>query len=144
MSDNDLIDAAKGLLSRHEGRRTRMYKCSAGYNTIGVGHNLDALPISEFAVDVILADDLKSVFADLDRVLPWWRREGWVRQLALLDLCFNLGIERLSLFKNTLSAWERGNYPAAAAGLVASKWFTQVGVRGPRVVQMVRDGTMPA
>lgn len=29
------------LLTKHEGRRRKPYKCSAGANTIGVGHNID-------------------------------------------------------------------------------------------------------
>lgn len=141
MMDQSLIGTAKAMLTRHEGRRQIAYKDSVGIWTVGVGHNLQ-VPISDDAIDVILADDLRNVEAALDTHLPWWRSEGWPRQLALVDLCFNLGTERLLQFRNTLSAWSKGDYEGAAQGLIASKWYTQVGNRGPAVVQMVR-GTWP-
>lgn len=141
--DNELLDTAKKMLERHEGRRNVAYKDSVGIWTVGVGHNLQ-VPISDDAIDVILADDLRTVEAELDQALPWWRREGWVRRLALIDLCFNLGIQGLLGFRNTLAAWKAGDYRGAAEGLTASKWFGQVGQRGQRIVQMVCEGTMPS
>jgi len=135
--------AVNAMLSLHEGRRRMMYKCTAGYNTIGVGHNLDANPISERAIDVIFADDLASVESNLTRVLPWWRQEAPARQAALIDLCFNLGVVRLLAFRNTLGAWQKKDYAGAASGLMDSLWYKQVGTRGPRIVTMVRTGQMP-
>jgi lysozyme len=132
------------LLEQHEGRVRRLYKCSAGFNTIGVGHNLDANPISDRAIDVILEDDLEQVFRQLDEWIPWWRGEDEVRRAALIDLTFNMGISGFMKFKNTLAAWVKRDYAGAAAGLEQSLWFTQVGRRGPRVVKMVRDGVWPS
>lgn len=137
--DQSLIGTAKAMLTRHEGRRQIAYKDSVGIWTVGVGHNLQT-PISDDAIDVILADDLRNVEAALDSYLPWWRSEGWPRQLALVDLCFNLGINGLLQFRNTLAAWEKHDYEGAARGLMDSKWYGQVGKRGPAVVQMVRGG----
>ncbi len=93
------VKRAKELLELHEARRDRMYKCSAGFNTIGIGHNLDANPISERAIDVIFEDDLNVVLNDLTKNLPWWRTLSENRQLVLVDMCFNLGIGRLLGFK---------------------------------------------
>jgi lysozyme len=137
------MDKLYKLLDGHEGRKRKMYKCSAGYNTIGVGHNLDANPISDRAIQVILEDDVADVIAQLDAQLPWWRDNDEVRQAALIDLCFNLGIGTLRTFRNTLAAWQAGDFDAAAIGLENSKWYSQVGRRGPRVVSMVRNGTWP-
>lgn len=133
----------RALLTEHEGRVAKLYKCSAGFNTIGVGHNLDANPISDAAIDVILTDDIAGVERDLDRALPWWRNEDTVRQAAMIDLCFNMGIGTLLTFKNTLQSWRERFYGGAARGLEQSKWFTQVGRRGPRIVSMVRHGEWP-
>ena len=30
------------MLERHEGRKKKVYRCSKGKKTIGVGHNVDA------------------------------------------------------------------------------------------------------
>jgi lysozyme len=134
------LDALTEMLARHEGERLKMYKCPAGYNTIGVGHNLDAKSISQRASRVILEDDIADVFADLDKHLTWWRGETEARQLALADLCFNMGIGGLLKFKNTLAAWKSGDYVNAALGLRTSKWFEQVGRRSHTITEMVRNG----
>lgn len=134
------ISALKKLLELHEGRRGSIYKCSAGYNTIGVGHNLDTNPISDKAIDVILEDDIAVVLSDLNKNLPWWRQLSERRQLVLADMCFNLGIGRLLGFKNTLKAMENGNYEEAANGMAASKWAAQVGRRAERLIKMMREG----
>jgi lysozyme len=134
------VQKAKELLTLHEARRNRLYKCSQGYNTIGIGHNLDANPISERAIDVIFEDDLNSVLNDLTKNLPWWRNLSEDRQLVLVDMCFNLGIGKLLGFKNTLKAVEEGRYEDAAVGMGQSLWATQVGNRAIRLINMMRKG----
>ena len=134
------VKRAKELLELHEARRNRMYKCSAGFHTIGIGHNLDANPISERAIDVIFEDDLNVVMNDLTKNLPWWRTLSENRQLVLVDMCFNLGIGRLLGFKNTLKAMEEGRFEDAAGGMGQSLWATQVGSRAARLIKMMREG----
>ena len=130
----------KELLTLHEGKRNSVYKCSQGFNTIGIGHNLDANPISDKAIDVIFEDDLNTVLNDLTKNLPWWRTLSENRQHVLIDMCFNLGIGRLLGFKNTLKAMEDGRYEDAAIGMGQSLWASQVGTRAIRLIKMMRDG----
>lgn len=35
------------FIEKHEGRQNKPYKCPAGFNTIGVGWNIDAHPLPE-------------------------------------------------------------------------------------------------
>ena len=58
----------------------------------------------------------------------------------LADMCFNLGINRLLGFKNTLAAIKAGDYEAAADGMLASMWAKQVGKRAHRLIKMMREG----
>lgn len=44
------------LIEFHEGRRNIRYLCPAGFETIGVGHNLEASPLTDGQVDVVLGD----------------------------------------------------------------------------------------
>ena len=133
----------RALLELNEGRRNKVYKDSLGYDTIGIGH-LMSRPISDAAVDQIFADDLAEHEAELRELCPWIDEHDEVRQAALIDLCFNLGRTKLAQFKNTLGAFRVKAYEAAALGLEQSRWFTQVGKRGPRIVKMVRTGAWPA
>ena len=135
-------------LRRDEGVEYKLYFDTLGIPTTGVGHNLNAKPLPEGwtypltddQVDQLLADDIGDVFNELDRVFPWWRGMSYGRQRALANMCFNLGITRLSGFKNTLAAMEQGRYTTAAAGMMASKWAEQVGKRAERLAEMMVTG----
>jgi lysozyme len=147
-------------LVRDEGERLKVYRCTAGKRTIGVGRNLDDVgiaPAESALLGITVADamargvtraqsrgllssDIDRCERDLDRKLPWWRRLGDVRQRVLLNMCFNLGITRLLGFRDTLAAIERGDYAAAAAGMADSAWHRQVGKRALRLEAMMRTG----
>jgi len=138
------IPKIRALLARHEGRRNKMYHDSKGIQTIGIGHNLRDRPISDRAVDLIFEDDLNDHVADLFRVFPWAEDLDEVRQAAAIDLVFNMGINTLSTFHNTMAAFAAGNWEATALGLENSKWYSQVATRAPRIVKMIRTGLWPA
>lgn len=130
----------KSQLRLHEDERFRPYKCTAGKTTIGVGRNLDDVGISKEESDFLLSNDIARVERELDKAMPWWRQMTEVRQRVLADMCFNLGLDRLSGFVNTLAAMRRGDYDAAAEGMLASKWATQVGGRAKRLAAMMKTG----
>jgi lysozyme len=68
-----------------------------------------------------------------------------VRQVALANLAFNLGIHGLAQFRNTLAAIERGDWPAAVQGLRQSLWYRQVGKsRSDRILHMIGTGAYPS
>lgn len=132
--------ALRELLIAHEGLRLKPYQDTVGKLTIGVGRNLDDKGISMHEAMLMLDHDIEAVEDDLDQRLPWWRGLTEVRQLVLADMCFNLGVHRLQGFRNTLAAIQAGDYEAAAAGMLASKWATQVGKRAHRLAKMMREG----
>lgn len=136
-------DAVIRLLVLHEGERLFPYRDPLGKITIGVGRNLTDLGISQEESRFLLLGDLARVEQELDRALPWWRQEDAVRQAALIDLAFNLGLPRLLRFRRTLEAWRLGKHEAAADALVDSLWYGQVKTRGRRIVAMVRTGQWP-
>lgn len=128
-------------LKRDEGVRQKMYRDSLGIETIGVGHNLRDVPISMAAVERILADDLADIERELRRAFPWVAELSAPRYGVLLNMAFNLGIPRLRGFVNTLGAIKNGAYDAAARGMLASKWATQVGARADRLAEQMRSDT---
>lgn len=136
MDTKKLIDE----LSIDEGRKARIYVDTVGKITGGVGRNLSDRPFFEDEIDLMLKNDIKLVEADLDTNLPWWRKMTDVRQRALANLCFNLGISRLLLFKNSLALLRAGKYDEAAAAFMNSKWAKQVGQRAVRVTNQIRKG----
>ena len=133
-------------LRRDEGVRYTPYFDTVGDETVGVGHNLKACPLpvhyplTEEQVDNILGGDLVTVFHAMDGHLGWWRQMSYARQRVLVNMCFNLGIERLMKFVNTLAAMERCEYNDAADKMLQSKWAQQVGERATRLAAMMREG----
>jgi lysozyme len=141
-----VIDALREQLIDHEGLKLHAYQDSLGYWTIGVGRLIDKRKGGRITRDealYLLDNDIAEKIGELRAALPWFTTQDEIRQRALVDLAFNLGVPGLLTFKNTLAAWQRGDYAGAARGLQHSLWFKQVGRRGPRIVHMVKEGTEP-
>src|SRR5260221_216391 len=119
-------------LINDEGLRLKPYRDTVGKLTIGVGRNLDDKGISQEEAAIMLENDIDEHVALLDAKLPWWRKLDEARQNALANMAFNLGIEGLLGFKNSLALLERGEYEKAAANFAMSKWAKQVGPRADR------------
>jgi lysozyme len=126
-------------LTIDEGRRARVYTDTVGKLTVGVGRNISDRAFSDDEIDLMLANDIKLVEAQLDRSLPWWRQMNDARQNVLANMCF-MGIGTLLTFKNTLAAMQDSRYSDAADGMLASKWAKQVGQRANRLAEIMRKG----
>ena len=131
------LAALKNMLRQHENLRLKPYHDSVGKLTIGVGRNLDDRGITNEEAMFLLETDVTLVLSDLDRVFPWWRTLSDVRQLVLANMCFNLGITRLTLFKKFIAALQAGEYDLAAAEMLNSKWSSDVGIRATTLAAMM-------
>lgn len=144
----DQIKVLEQELIADEGFRTDAYKDGLGNWTIGIGHFLGKNPVPDITRDKVFqlfASDLTTVIHDLDLHLPWWINLNQVRQRALINLCFNMGIgdERKGLlsFHNTLAYLQSGSYNLASAHLAKSAWAHQVQEsRSSRIIKQVKEG----
>lgn len=132
--------ALKAQLIRHEGLRLKPYRCPAGFLTIGVGRNLETRGITAGEADTLLEHDIDLCLRLLTDRFAWFADLDGVRQRALVDLCFNLGMPTLLEFTRALAAMAKGDYETAGAEFRRSHWYQQVGVRGPVIVGMVISG----
>ena len=137
MSDQ-LID----MLKRHEGVRSKVYMCSAGYETIGVGRNIaeSGLGLSDDEVSYLLNNDITRVREELNDTYFWFAALNEARQDAMIDICFNLGLTRSRGFINALEAMSREQFDIAADEFMDSRWSQQVGNRAIEVTEMIRTG----
>lgn len=126
-------------LQRHEGLRLKVYPDTEGVLTIGYGVNLEA-GITEEEARYLLLNRVLRAAEDLGSQLPWTDDLDDARRHVLLNMCYNLGINRLLGFKNTLTAVKEGRYDDAAAGMLDSKWATQVGGRAVELAEQMRTG----
>jgi len=134
------IATLQKALVRDEGLRTRPYRCTAGKLTIGVGRNLDAVGITPAEAMAMLDNDIKTVATQLDAKLPWWRNLDEARQHVLANMAFNMGIETLCTFTNTLALVQAGKYDDAGKAMLQSKWAGQVGPRATRLAVQMQTG----
>jgi len=138
---SDLIEQLK----RHEGVETHVYKCTAGFETIGVGRNVSAsgLGLSSDEIDYLLQNDINRCVRELAYAFDWFSSLDGVRQDAMVNLAFNLGMTRLQQFKLALDAMERGQYHKASTEFLDSRWAKQVGNRAIEVTYMIASGEYP-
>lgn len=127
-------------LRRDEGVRAKPYRDSVGKLTIGVGRNLDDVGLRPDEIDYLLANDVKAAADQLDARLPWWRKLDDVRQDVLVNMAFNLGIDKLLTFHTTLGDIQRGDYQAASVAMLESEWAKQVHDRATRLAAMMATG----
>jgi len=127
-----------------EGCRLKAYKDTVGVWTIGYGHTgpevQKGLVWTQEKAEAVLIADVRKHNAELLRRAPWISGLDPVRQRVLFNMAFNLGINGLLGFKNTLAYVQAGKYDFAADGMLKSKWAGQVGDRAVRLAKLMRGG----
>lgn len=126
-----------------EGYSEKPYRCPAGKLTIGYGFNLEDAGLSREESLLILRYRLDRIAAALEQKWPWFRDLSYPRKAALIGMAYQMGLAGLYGFKNTLAYVEAGQYEAAAAGMLASKWARQTPPRARRAAYMMRYGKFP-
>ncbi len=135
-----MTESLEEMIIRHEGFIPHAYQDSLGYWTIGIGRLIDkrkAGGITKEEAIFLLGNDLDKCRLDLDGKLPWWKNLTPERQMVLMDMTFNLGINGLLGFKNTLKLIEDGKYKEAAKAMLQSHWASQVGNRAIELSSMM-------
>jgi lysozyme len=129
----------KNHLNWAEGRRRFPYEDSVGKVTIGVGRNLDDRGLSDEEIDFLLENDINIALRDA-HTLSFFDTLDENRQLIVVDMVFNMGINRFRGFINTIDALSKADYNRAADEMVDSKWYRQTGRRARKLVKAMRTG----
>ena len=131
------------MLTRDEGLRRKPYLDSTNHVSIGIGRNLTDKGVSGRTIDQMFQEDLDEAFLGAKDFFP--DMDSWTpaRQMAVINMVFNLGSFGFEKFKATRAAIERGDWDEAADHALNSKWATQVHGRSLRVAYMLRTGEIP-
>jgi lysozyme len=140
MTTQAQLNLLRADLKRDEGIRLKPYKCSAGKLTIGVGRNIEDRGITEEESEVLLNTDIALCILDLQKNFKWYEKLDFIRQNAMINMCFNLGITRLLGFKKFINSMEVSDYSSAGFNMMDSKWAVQVGDRAKRLRTMIVHG----
>jgi lysozyme len=96
--------------------------------------------ISEIEAMVMLRHDIEQCYQELS-IFSWFSDLDQVRQEAIVNMLYNLGLPTFLQFKMTLKYLAEGKYSQAAAEMLNSKWARQVGSRAEELAYMVETGT---
>lgn len=144
------------MLSRDESPRRTPYddatgkpiKAPVGHVTIGIGRNLEARPLSNQVMMMILREDVDEATRDARAVLgnETWESLTENRKLGFINLAFNLGRIGLQGFRKLIAATQAGDWLKAGEELRTSLWARQVDPmqivnkgRDDRVIKLIRD-----
>lgn len=113
--------------------------------TVGYGYTIGVTPAttqSRQEAIKIMQSHVQTNINELEKAFPEWKNQPFVIQTVLVNMVYNLGIEGLMGFKNTLRYIAGKNYTTAADNLEQSKWAKQVGVRAKELIKRVRTLTI--
>lgn len=130
-------------LRRDEGEVLHAYQDHLGYWTIGVGILIDKRKgggITEEESTYLLNNRIAEKEKELLARLPWVATLDEARFGALLNMAFQMGVDGLLGFRNTLGLIRNGKYDAAADNMLLSKWATQTPARAKRISEQMRTG----
>lgn len=140
------------MLTQDEGKRVYPYDDKTGQRvhgevgciTIGIGRSLESKPLSEAVIQFMFEEDVGEALEIATSLFSReWESIQENRQLALVNMIFNLGDTGFGKFRKLIEAVRHQNWPGAALEAENSPWFHQVGDRGRRIVKMLKENTFP-
>ena len=147
------VAALRCQLIIHEGLVNKSYKDTENLLTGGIGHLFRANEIAQYPLGSPISSEQIETWFSQDSTTAikigqelmgdTWGDLSDVRKRAITDLSFNLGKPRLSKFINFIAAMKKEDYTAAGLALKNSKWYGQVGKRGPNIVTMITQDVDP-
>lgn len=130
-------------LKRDEGVVLHAYRCSLGFLTLGIGRLVDGTKgggITMAEAEFLLNNDLQKVDQQLRDRFPWFSALDEVRQAALMNMTFQLGIGGVCGFPKMLACLRDGRYADAETHALDSQWSKQTPARARRVAKQLATG----
>ena len=139
----------KETLKIDEGVVYEIYNDHLGYATFGIGHlvletdpehgQTVGTPVSEERVNECFEKDVQTVIEDCKKLHDGW--DGYPQEVkqVIANMMFNMGLTRLSKFKNHNAALQSGDWKEAAKEGRDSRWYKQVTNRAERLMKRLEE-----
>ena len=143
------IEQLKETLKVDEGVVYEIYNDHLGYATFGIGHlvletdpehgQAVGTPVSEERVNECFEKDVQTVIKDCKSLHSGW--DGYPQEVkqVIANKMFNMGLTRLSKFKNHNAALQSGDWKEAAKEGRDSRWYKQVTNRAERLMKRLEE-----
>ena len=160
------VELLRAQLMIDEGLELFPYKDTVNLTTVGYGRNLEGKGLSKQelsslgldpsltkkqVIDVLtktgitkqqalflLDNDIREVYGQLKKALPWFESKPDVVQRVMCNICYNIGQAGLFKFKKTLELIRLDKYEDAAKEMMNSLWATQVKGRAVRLSNLLK------
>ena len=126
-------------IKHHEGFRSKVYKCTEGYDTIGYGFAIKDLVIDEDIAEMILMRKLDLLMNRIQKSFSWWRSAEDEVKNVVVEMCYQLGVSGFSKFKKTIDHLEHKRYGKASAEMLDSKWARQTPNRALELSNIIKN-----
>jgi lysozyme len=138
------LQTIKDRIKRHEGYRDTVYTDSLGYNTIGYGHFivedgfLPGIQYSKLELEKVFEKDFAIAVQGANKLVSEYDLDNDAFGVVI-EMCFQLGLPRVSKFKFFLAALKIQDYEKAAEEMLLSKWHEQTPVRCQELTNIMRS-----
>jgi lysozyme len=143
------LEKLREELKIDEGVKYEIYLDHLKLPTFGIGHLIlksdpeydqpVGTPVSEDRVNDCFANDIEIVLKDCVSLFPDFNTLPEEVQLIIANMMFNMGLPRLSGFKNFKAAIAAQDWCMAAIEMVDSRWYKQVTQRAERLVKRMQN-----
>jgi lysozyme len=149
-----ILDAAnirllKQELKREEGEKLKIYRCTQGYLTVGIGHKIVrgdqeyqkavGTPITQARSTQLFEADVKRTLEELDKKIPWLKLQPPEVIRAVTNMAFQMGVKGVQNFRQMLQNLLDKDYEMAYTNGLRSLWARQTPGRARRVMTMIRN-----
>lgn len=131
---NELLNRIK----EHEGFRSRVYKCTEGYDTIGYGFAIKDLYLSEGISELILKEKVTNLRLRMGKKISWFDEAPREVREVLLEMAYQMGVSGVSKFKNALKHMKNEEWNKAADEMLLSRWYKQTPKRAKELSEIIR------
>ena len=126
-------------IKKHEGFRSKVYKCSLGYDTIGYGFAIKDLVLDKDIADQILTRKVYDLVCKIQDKFRWFDKLPQEAADVVVNMCFQLGVTGFSKFKKTIALLKAHKFKAASVEMLDSKWALQTPNRAEELSHILRN-----
>ena len=138
------LQTIKDRIKKHEGYRDMVYEDHLGFKTIGYGHLvvedgfIPGIQYSKKELEEVFNKDFEIAVQSANKLVGNFNIDDDAFGVVV-EMCFQLGINRVSKFVKFLDALKNQDYARAANEMLLSKWHEQTPERCQELSNIIRN-----
>ena len=130
-----LIESVK----ESEGFRSKVYKCTEGFDTIGYGFAIKDLELDEDICHQILVKILNDLIDNANDKFPFLLELPDEKADIVYEMIYQMGLNGVSKFKKMLKALEDQDFEKASVEMLDSLWAKQTPNRAQEMARHMSE-----